>query len=100
MALHANIKPALLKLQDTISRITSSEKSSLHDAICNLDFSDLNKVLYRCDPEERDETSNKFGVYDIPGYGPLVYAGLQGVYLVVCEICKIYFLTASTIVLF
>ena len=39
---------------------------------------DLNKVLYRCDQEERDETANKFGVYDIPNYGPLVYAGFQG----------------------
>ena len=45
-----------------------------------MDLSDLNKVLYRCDQEERDETSNTFGVYDIPGYGPLVYAGLQGDY--------------------
>lgn len=44
-----------------------------------MDLSDINKALYRCDEEERDETANKFGVYNIPGYGPLVYAGLQGV---------------------
>lgn len=43
-----------------------------------MDFADLNKALYRCDQEERDETMNRFGVYDVPGYGPLVYAGLQG----------------------
>lgn len=47
-----------------------------------MNFSDLNKALYRCDQEERDETANKFGVYNIPGYGPLVYAGLQGFYLI------------------
>lgn len=46
----------------------------------------LNKVLYRCDQEERDETGNKFGVYDVPGYGPLVYAGLQGVISVLADI--------------
>nr|XP_012233838.1 PREDICTED: glycogen debranching enzyme isoform X2 [Linepithema humile] len=86
VALHANIKPALLKLQDTISQITSGEKSSLHDAIFRLDFSDLNKALYRCDAEEREETSNKFGVYDVPGYGPLVYAGLQGIISVLADI--------------
>lgn len=43
-----------------------------------MDLIDLNKALYRCDQEERDETSNRFDVYNIPGYGPLVYAGLQG----------------------
>lgn len=44
-----------------------------------MNFSDLNKVLYRCDQEEREETCDKFGVYNVPGYGPLVYAGLQGI---------------------
>ena len=43
-----------------------------------MNFADLNRALYRCDQEERDETANKFGVYDIPDYGPMVYAGLQG----------------------
>lgn len=78
MALHANIKPALIKLQNTISQITSNEKSDLHNIISRMDFSDLNKVLYRCDQEEREETS-RFGVYNVPGYGCLVYAGLQGI---------------------
>lgn len=79
MALHANIKPALIKLQNTILQLTSNEKSDLHDIISSMDFSDLNKVLYRCDQEERDETYGRFGVYNVPGYGSLVYAGLQGV---------------------
>lgn len=79
MALHANIKPALIKLQNTILQITSNEKSDLHNIISCMDFSDLNKVLYRCDQEEREETCGRFGVYNVPGYGCLVYAGLQGV---------------------
>lgn len=44
-----------------------------------MDFSDLNKILYRCDQEEREETCGRFGVYNIPGYGSLIYAGLQGI---------------------
>jgi len=80
VALHANIIPALLKLQDIISQIISNEKSDLHDIISRIDFPDLNKTLYRCDQEERDESQGKFGVYIVPGYGPLVYAGLQGIY--------------------
>lgn len=78
VVLHANIVPALMKLQDTILQIISNEKSDLHDIISRMNFSDLNKTLYRCDQEERDETQGKFGVYDVPGYGPFVYAGLQG----------------------
>ncbi|XP_028049244.1 LOW QUALITY PROTEIN: glycogen debranching enzyme [Monomorium pharaonis] len=87
VALHANIIPALEKLQDTISQITLNEKSDLHDIISRMDFSDLNKTLYRCDQEERDETQGKFGVYIVPGYGPgLVYAGLQGVISLLADI--------------
>lgn len=78
MSLHANIKPALTDLQNIISRITLNKASDLHDIISRMDFADLNKALYRCDQEERDDTMNRFGVYDVPGYGPLVYAGLQG----------------------
>jgi len=78
VALHANIVPALMKLQNTISQITSNEKLELHNIISGMDFSDLNKTLYRCDQEEREETQSKFGVYNVPGYDPLVYAGLQG----------------------
>lgn len=67
-----------MQLQDTISRITSNETSELNDAISCMDFADLNVALYRCDQEEREETNNKFGLYCVPGYGLLPYAGLQG----------------------
>ncbi|KYN10710.1 Glycogen debranching enzyme, partial [Trachymyrmex cornetzi] len=86
VALHANIVPALMKLQNTISQITSNEKSELHNIISCMDFSDLNKTLYRCDQEEREETQDKFGVYNVPGYGPLVYAGLQGIISLLADI--------------
>jgi len=78
VVLHANIKPALMNLQDTVLQIISKKASKLHDIISCMNFSDLNVALYRCDQEEREETSNKFGVYDVPGYGSLVYAGIQG----------------------
>lgn len=44
----------------------------------NLTLVDLNALLYRCEPEERDASSGESGVYNIPGYGNLLYAGLQG----------------------
>ncbi|XP_066584134.1 glycogen debranching enzyme isoform X2 [Prorops nasuta] len=86
VSLHANIKPALSKLHSTISTITSTKSSELRAIISRLDLADLNKILYRCDQEERDESVNQFGVYNIPDYGPLVYAGLQGVVSLLSDI--------------
>ncbi|KAE8221765.1 hypothetical protein CF319_g4920 [Tilletia indica] len=47
-------------------------------AMAELDLTDLNAVLYRADGEERDISDGQEGVYDIPGYGKLVYCGLEG----------------------
>ena len=47
------------------------------DEVCStLDLYDLNYVLYRCNDEERVDGCG--GVYGVPGYGDLVYAGLVG----------------------
>lgn len=52
--------------------------SGASEAFCELSLIDLNFVLYRCEPEERDSSGGSDGVYNIPDHGPLVYAGLQG----------------------
>ncbi|KAI9782452.1 MAG: hypothetical protein M1839_004938 [Geoglossum umbratile] len=49
---------------------------------------DLNFLLYKCEAEERDSSDNKDGVYVIPNFGPLVYAGLQGWWSVLRNIIK------------
>lgn len=56
------------------------------DAFARCDLADLNFALYRCEAEERDSSGD--GVYDIPGYGPLVYAGLQGWWSVLQDIVQ------------
>ena len=48
------------------------------EAFGELDLVDLNFVLYRCESEEHDFLGGTDGVYTIPNYGNLVYAGLQG----------------------
>ena len=52
--------------------------SGAQEALANLDLVDLNVILHRADVEERDATAGKFGVYEVPGYGKLVYCGLEG----------------------
>ena len=56
-----HVKPALQKL---------AQEPDFQHIVKNLTLVDLNRALYRCDREET--------VYDIPGFGPLVYCGLQG----------------------
>ncbi|KAF2433282.1 glycogen debranching enzyme [Tothia fuscella] len=58
------------------------------EACKNLTLADLNFLLYRCEPEERQSSGGKDGVYVIPGSGPLVYAGLQGWWSVLRDVVE------------
>lgn len=62
--------------------------SGTDEAFGELNLIDLNFVLYRSDAEERDLSDGQDGAYNIPGYGPLVYAGLQGWWSVVEPIVR------------
>ncbi|ODV84903.1 glycoside hydrolase family 13 protein [[Candida] arabinofermentans NRRL YB-2248] len=48
------------------------------EAASQLDLIDINAVLYKCESEERDASAGTDGVYNVPEYGHLVYAGIQG----------------------
>ncbi|KAH0534193.1 hypothetical protein FGG08_007219 [Glutinoglossum americanum] len=58
------------------------------EAFEHITLIDLNSILYRCEAEERDSSDNKDGVYVIPKFGPLVYAGLQGWWSVLKDIIR------------
>ncbi|OLN93243.1 Glycogen debranching enzyme [Colletotrichum chlorophyti] len=62
--------------------------SGARSAVENLNLVDLNFLLYRCEAEERDGSDGRDGCYDIPGYGKLVYAGLQGWWSILKDIIK------------
>ncbi|KAF2175429.1 glycoside hydrolase family 133 protein [Zopfia rhizophila CBS 207.26] len=62
--------------------VTSGARAAFKD----VGLADLNFILYRADPEERDASDNKDGVYNVPGHGSLVYAGLQGWWSVLRDI--------------
>ncbi|ORX48579.1 glycogen debranching enzyme [Hesseltinella vesiculosa] len=58
---------------DTIKAFVNDMAS---EVVQSLSLVDCNVVLYRCQSEETTTVGD--GVYNIPGFGPLVYAGLQG----------------------
>jgi glycogen debranching enzyme len=62
--------------------------SGASEACSQLNLIDLNYLMYRCDAEERNATDGADGCYNIPGYGPLVYAGMQGWWSVLRDIVK------------
>ena len=62
--------------------------SGARRAFGNLSLVDLNFVLYRCDAEERDFSGGQDGVYNVPNFGPLVYAGLQGWWSVLRDVIR------------
>ncbi|RMX46887.1 hypothetical protein pdam_00020742 [Pocillopora damicornis] len=85
VTMETNVKNALGQLRqlgvDLYQKQSGSQESykmidELDDILANLSLSDLNRVLYRADPEERDD-GNGGGVYVLPDTGPLVYCGLQ-----------------------
>ncbi|KAF3930948.1 4-alpha-glucanotransferase [Dactylella cylindrospora] len=63
---------------DTSLDLDSLAVKDADQAFQNVSLTDLNFILYRCDSEERDLSNGEIGVYNIPDFGPLVYAGLQG----------------------
>ena len=58
------------------------------EAFNKLSLVDLNFLLYRCEPEERDFSRGSDGVYSIPNHGPLIYAGLQGWWSILKDVIR------------
>lgn len=77
MSLPEKGKEAVVKLRHLMKTSTENDLNSLYAIIEKLTLADLNRVLYRCDQEERDEGKG-FASYDVPDYGTLVYCGIQG----------------------
>jgi glycogen debranching enzyme len=72
--------PAVTRLRRLAERFLQQRPDTdpeLERALSSMTLADLNRALFRCDQEERDE-GHGYGAYDIPGFGATVYCGLQG----------------------
>lgn len=77
------MKRAIKNVRDLISQFSLKKESELWKIVSEMTLPDLNRALYRCGQEERDE-GHGFDTYNIPNFGSLVYAGFQGQF---CQFC-------------
>jgi hypothetical protein len=83
ISLYGNATTALGKFHKQVTNFTTKtapDYPELESIVSRLTLADLNRALYRCEEEERDESKGASGAYNIPDFGPLVYCGLQGKY--------------------
>ncbi|XP_030750314.1 glycogen debranching enzyme isoform X2 [Sitophilus oryzae] len=77
VSLPEEMNKSISYLRSFIDSISSTKNTEIKQVIEKMTLADINRALYRCGQEERDE-GNGFDVYNIPNFGPLVYCGLQG----------------------
>ncbi|XP_046385636.1 glycogen debranching enzyme isoform X2 [Ischnura elegans] len=76
VSLHQKVQQSLFQLSELMNAKGQGAKA-LTAAVAKMKLSDLNRALYRCDQEERDEGWGG-GAYNIPNFSPMIYCGLQG----------------------
>jgi glycogen debranching enzyme len=64
--------------ENILKLISKNGNSDIDKIFESINFEELNILLFRCGNEEASEQIGS-SVYDIPGHGPLVYCGLQGI---------------------
>ncbi|CAG9819095.1 unnamed protein product [Phaedon cochleariae] len=72
------MRKAINTVRNLIDNFSLTRQTELSAIIKKLTLADLNRALYRCDQEERDEGFG-FDTYNIPNFGSMVYAGFQGI---------------------
>lgn len=77
---------ATVNLRNLIKTQLYEKKSDLANICSKLSLLDINHALFKCDQEERATSEGQRGVYALDGYGPLKYAGLQGVMSILSDI--------------
>lgn len=78
----------LVELEQAPQQVSASfllgEDRELMELFKPLTLLDLNYILFRCNEEELNDTHGQSSVYVLDNYGPLLYAGLHGIFPVLC----------------
>ncbi|XP_064626502.1 glycogen debranching enzyme-like isoform X2 [Lineus longissimus] len=89
VSLNSQSKNAILALRSCLTqfgyrmrsysgrKLERCDSTNFKGILSHLSLNDFNRMLYRCDGEERDDGKG-YGMYNIPNYGDLKYCGLQG----------------------
>lgn len=77
MSLPDEMYQSVINVRNLICKFAGDKNSEIWKIINNMTLCDLNRALYRCDQEEKDE-GHGFDTYNIPNFGKMVYAGFQG----------------------
>jgi hypothetical protein len=89
VSLNSTSKNAILALRSCLTqfgyrmrsysgrKLERCDSTNFRGILSHLSLNDFNRVLYRCDGEERDDGKGS-GAYNIPNCGNLKYCGLQG----------------------
>lgn len=76
--LHEDVENHAVKIRRKVKSIIENTDGRLSSILSSLNLRDMNRVLYRCDAEERSDGLG-IAAYDFPGWGSMKYCGLQGI---------------------
>lgn len=76
--LHEDLENHVRKIRSNIENVIKKTDLRFSSILSSLNLCDMNRVLFRCDAEER---ADGFGIaaYDFPGWESMKYCGLQGI---------------------
>lgn len=78
-------KEAIVNIRNSLNYLSNKGESLMNE----FDLCDLNHALYKCEKEDLDNTNGKRGVYEVKGYGKLVYAGITHLFQLVQSLKKV-----------
>lgn len=85
MKLMGTAEASASKLRSTVNKVINDQDLEFRNTIAPLNLLDLNRILFRCDEEERSDNFG-IGVYNFQGWDSLKYCGLQGIMSIMASI--------------
>nr|XP_039272598.1 glycogen debranching enzyme-like [Styela clava] len=85
MKLMESAEANAIKVRSIVKKLIDNQDIEFKTALASLNLEDLNRVLFRCDEEEKSDGFG-IGVYNFQGWDSLKYCGLVGIMSVMAKI--------------